>query len=36
MESFPNIPEMTFKTTIKAMAQQCEAIALNILGASGL
>ncbi|XP_026012681.1 uncharacterized protein LOC113015007 isoform X3 [Astatotilapia calliptera] len=34
MESFPNIPEMTFKTTIKAMAQQREAIALNILGAS--
>ncbi|CAI5668374.1 unnamed protein product [Oreochromis niloticus] len=34
MESFPKIPEMTFKTTIKAMVQQREAIALQILGAS--
>lgn len=36
MESFPQIPEMTFETTIKAMVQQREATALHILGASGL
>ncbi|XP_042073088.1 uncharacterized protein LOC106632800 isoform X2 [Haplochromis burtoni] len=34
MESFPQIPEMTFETTIKAMVQQREATALHILGAS--